>query len=98
MSMGNIVSCCHIIKTRNRILFAFGKFRKSAELTSNTYYNKVPLTIIDFISLIIFASYVTRLFYFHFFILKFPSYEKLAMTSQFDLTRFYDAEIRNSAF
>ena len=36
------------------------------------------------------TSYVTRLFYFHFFILRFPSYGKLAMTSQFDLTQFYD--------
>ena len=32
-------------------------------------------------------------FYFHFFILKFPSYKKLAMTSQFDLIRFYDVII-----
>ena len=45
-----------------------------------------------------FPSYVTQCFYFHFFILKFRSYEKLAMTSQFDLTRFYDVIIRNSVF
>ena len=37
-------------------------------------------------------------FYFHFFILKFLRYEKLAMASQFDLTRFYDVIIRNSLF
>ena len=37
-------------------------------------------------------------FYFHFFILKFLRYEKLAMTSQFDLTRFFDVIIRNSFF
>ena len=37
-------------------------------------------------------------FYVHLFILKFLSYEKLAMTSQFDLTRFYDAIICNSVF
>ena len=43
-------------------------------------------------------SYVTRLFYFHFFNLEFPSYEKLAMTSQFDKIRFYDVIIRNSVF
>ena len=30
--------------------------------------------------------------------LKFLSYEKLAMTSQFDLTRFYVVIIRNSVF
>ena len=33
-----------------------------------------------------------------FWILKFPSYEKLAKMSQFDLTRFYDIIIRNSVF
>ena len=38
------------------------------------------------------------MFYFHFFNLKFPNYEKLAMTSQFDLTRFYDVIICNSVF
>ena len=32
------------------------------------------------------------------FSLKIPSYEKLAMTWQFDLTQFYDAIIRNSVF
>ena len=37
-------------------------------------------------------------FYFHFFILKFLSYEKLVMTSQFDLTQFYDVVIRNLVF
>ena len=37
-------------------------------------------------------------FYFHFFILKFLRYEKLSMTLQFDLTRFYDVIIRNSLF
>ena len=34
-------------------------------------------------------------FYFHFSILKFPSHEKIAMTSQFYLTRFYDFIFRN---
>ena len=48
--------------------------------------------------LIKFSSYLTRFFYFHFFIVKFPSYEKLAMTSQFDLARFYDVMRRNSIF
>ena len=43
-----------------------------------------------------FSSYLSRFFYFHFFIEKFPSYEKLALSSQFDLTRFYDVIIRNS--
>ena len=44
------------------------------------------------------SSYLTRLFCFRFIIVKFPSYEKLALTSQFDLTRFYDVIIRNSVF
>ena len=44
------------------------------------------------------SSYLIRLFYFHFFIVKFPSYKKLALTSQFDLTQFYDVIIRNSVF
>ena len=44
------------------------------------------------------SSYLTRLFYFHFSIVKFPSYEKLALTSQFNLTQFYDVIIRNSVF
>ena len=41
---------------------------------------------------------MTRFFYFHFFILKYPSYEKLAMMSQFELTRFYDVIIHNLVF
>ena len=45
-----------------------------------------------------FPNYVTWFCYFRFFLLKFPSYEKLAMTSQLDLTRFYDVIIRNSVF
>ena len=45
-----------------------------------------------------FPSYVTQFFCFQFFDLKFLSYEKLSMTSQFDLTRFYDVIIRNSVF
>ena len=45
-----------------------------------------------------FPSYVAQSFYFHFFSLKFSSYEKFSMTSQFDLNRFYDAIIRNSIF
>ena len=52
----------------------------------------------EIIYLIRFPGCVTRFFYFCFFNLKFPSYEKLAMTSQFDLTRFYDFIIRNSVF
>ena len=61
--------------------------------------NKKPeLSNSEVINLIKFPSYITQFFYFHFFILKFPSYEKLAMASQFDLTRFYDVIIRNSVF
>ena len=37
-------------------------------------------------------------FYFYFFILKVPSYEKLAITSEFKLTRFYDVISNNSVF
>ena len=48
--------------------------------------------------LIKFPNHVTPFFYFHFFIPKFPCYENLAMTSQFELTRFYDVITRNSIF
>ena len=50
--------------------------------------------------LIRYPSYITQSFYFfnHFFSLKFPSYEKLAMASQFDLAPFYDVIICNSVF
>ena len=37
-------------------------------------------------------------FCFHFSVLKFPSYEKLAVASQFDLTQIYDVIIRNSVY
>ena len=47
---------------------------------------------------IIYLSYVTLFFSFHFFILMWPSYEKLAMISQFDITRFHEVIIRNSVF
>ena len=47
---------------------------------------------------IIYLSYVTRFFSFHFFILMWSSYEKLAMISQFDITRFHEVIIRNSVF
>ena len=61
--------------------------------------NKKPeLSNSEIIYLIEFPSYVTRFFYFHFFILKFLSYEKSAMTSQFDLNRFYGVIIRDSVF
>ena len=60
--------------------------------------NKPELSNSEIIYLIKFPSYVTRFFYFHFFILKFPSYEKLAMTSQFNLTRFCDVITPNSVF
>ena len=41
---------------------------------------------------------MTPFYYFHFFNLKFPSNEKLAMTSQFDFTRFHNVIICNSVF
>ena len=53
------------------------KRRKKAELSNS-----------EFIYLIKFLSYVTRFFYFHIVILKLPSYEILAMTSQFDVIGF----------
>ena len=59
---------------------------------------KPELSNSKIIYLIKFPSYVTPFFYFHFFILKLPSYEKLAMTSQFELIRFYDVIIRNLIF
>ena len=51
---------------------------------------KLELSNSEIIYLIRFPSYVTRFCYFRFFNLKCPSYRKFAMTSQFDLTRFYD--------
>ena len=62
-------------------------FKKNPELSNQEIFHEIK-----------FSSYLTRLFYFHFFIVKFPSYEKLALTSQFDLIRFYDVIIRNSVF
>ena len=59
---------------------------------------KLELSNSEIIHLIRFPSYVTRFFYFRFFNLKFLSYKKIAMTSQFDLTRFYDVVIRNLVF
>ena len=56
--------------------------------------NKKPeLSNLEIIYLIKFPSYVTRFLYFHFFILKWPSYENLSVTSQFDLNSFYDVII-----
>ena len=59
---------------------------------------KSELSNSETIYLIRFPSYVTRFCFVRFFNLKFPSYEKLSMTSQFDLTWFYDIIIRNSDF
>ena len=56
--------------------------------------NKKPeLSNLEIIQLIKFPSYVTRFLYFHFFILKWRSYENLSVTSQFDLNSFYDVII-----
>ena len=61
------------------------------EILKSQKENKNPeLSNTEIFYLIKFSSYLTRFFYFHFFIVKFPRYEKLALTSQFDLTRFYD--------
>ena len=71
----------------------------NSEILKSNKENKNPeLRNSEIFYLIKFWSYLTRFFYFHFFIAKFPSYEKLAMTSQFDLTRFYDVIICNSVF
>ena len=59
---------------------------------------KSELSNSEIIYLMKFQSYVTRFFSFHFFILMWPSYEKLAMISQFDITRFHEVIIRNSVF
>ena len=65
--------------------------------SENKKENKRPeLSNSEITYLIKFPSKVTRFFYFHFFILKWPSYEKLAMKSKFDLTWFYDIIICNS--
>ena len=75
------------------------KIKLQSYVTRKSYKkeNKKPeLSNSKIIYLIRFPSYVTRLFYFRFFNLKFPSYEKSAMTSQFDLTWFDDVIIRNS--
>ena len=73
-------------------------FRISEILKSKKENKNPELSNSEIFYLIKFSSYLTRFFYFHFFIVKFPSYEKLAMTSQFDLTRFYDFITRNSFF
>ena len=41
---------------------------------------------------------MTPYFYFQFLFQKFLSYEKLAMTSQFDLTQIYDVRIHDSVY
>ena len=74
------------------------KIKLSSYITGNFQIkkkeNKKPeLSNSEIIYLIEFPSYVTQFFHFYLFILKFPSYEKLAMTSQFGLTRFYNSGI-----
>ena len=60
----------------------------NSEILKSQKENKNPeLNNPEIFYLIKFSSYLTRFFYFHFFIVKFPSYEKLALTSQSDLTR-----------
>ena len=75
------------------------ELHNSEILKSKKKNNKNPeLSDSEIFYLIKFSSYLTRFYYFHFFIVKLPSYEKSALTSQFDLTRFYDVIIRNSVF
>ena len=71
----------------------------NSEILKSKKENKNPeLSNSEIFYLIKFSSYLTQFFYFHFVIVKLPSYEKLASTSQFDLTRFYDVIICNLAF
>ena len=63
------------------------KENENLELSNSEIFYLIKLSI-----------YFTRFFCFHFYIVKFPSYEKLTLTSQFDLTRFDDVIIRNSVF
>ena len=71
----------------------------NSEILKSLKENKNPeLSNSEIFYLMKFWSYLTRFFYFHFFIVKFSSFEKLTLTSQFDLTWFYDVIIRNSVF
>ena len=71
----------------------------NSEILKSQEENKNPeLSNSEIFYLIKFSSYLTRFFYFHFFIVKYPSYEKLALTSQFDLTRIYDVIMCNLVF
>ena len=71
----------------------------NSEILKSQEENKNPeLSNSEIFYLIKFSSYLTRFFYFHFFIVKYPSYEKLALTSQFDLTRIYDIIMCNLVF
>ena len=67
-------------------------------LKSKKENKKSDLNNSEIIYLIRFLSYVTWFCYFRFFNPKFSSNEKLVMTSQFDLIRFYDVITRNSVF
>ena len=54
----------------------------NSEILKSKKENKNPeLGNPEIFYLIKFSSYLTRFFHFHFFIVKFPSYEKLALTS-----------------
>ena len=74
------------------------KIKLQSYITRKSENKKLELSNSEIIYLIRFPSYVTRFFYFRFFNLKFLSYKKIAMTSQFDLTRFCDVIIRNLVF
>ena len=89
-----------------RAPFKYLKWKFASEIGHFVSLLKLTLNFLQFQNkqfritkwLIRFLSYVTRFFYFHFFSLKFLSYEIIAMTSQLDLTRFYEVIIRNSVF
>ena len=74
------------------------KIKLQTYITLKIKNKKPEFSNSEIIYLIRISSYVTRFFYLRFFNLKCPRYEKLAMTPQFDLTRFYDVIIGNLVF
>ena len=69
----------------------------NSEIVKQKKENKKPEFTRNFLSNKVFELF-NSVFLFSLFIEKFSNYEKLAVTSQFDLTRFYGVTIRNSVF
>ena len=74
--------------------FAFNENKISKLYNSEILKQKKDNKKTEFIK----SEYVTWIFYFLFFFLKFPSSGKLVMTSQINFIRFYDVITRNSVF